>query len=169
MEADKMATKTGHANIGDIIRSEKFAYGMYGYTWNPFEEFAQSESVIEVDGKTEEYPVKCRKPGTPWDAPSEYIAVDRAAYDPSRGKAQFVVEKADMQGGGRAMFNDYYPDGWHVTARRLNDDRSYNPKGEIIQFYQSGCFTTNIGEVELVGMKDEISAGKPDDIWHNRD
>jgi hypothetical protein len=53
------------ANLGDIIRSEKFAYGKYGYVWkNRNEEFVLSRNVIDVDGRTIVYPVKQRKPGT---------------------------------------------------------------------------------------------------------
>jgi hypothetical protein len=62
-----------------------------------------------------------------------------------------VVEEAKMAGGGSAMFNDHYDDGWYVQARRLDDKGEYNPEGELIRFYQSGCFTNKAEEVELVG------------------
>lgn len=48
-----------------------------------------------------------------------------------------------MEGGGVAMFNDPYPDGWNIDAKRLSDKR-YDPKGKVIHFYQSGCFDTTV-------------------------
>lgn len=76
------------------------------------------------------------------------------AYDPSRIKAKFVVEKTEMTGGGPAHGpNDIYPDGWQVTARRLRSDDSYDPKGELIRFYQTGCFNCMVKNPVVVGKK----------------
>ncbi len=65
---------------------------------------------------------------------------------------RFVVERAVKEGGGTAMgWHDVYPDGHHVTARRLKDQRTYDPEGLEIDFYQSGCFSNQIGAVSKTG------------------
>ena len=69
-------------------------------------------------------------------------SIDTTDNDELRADAEWVVERDETEGGGTGMGpHDVYPDGHHVTARRLNDDGTYNPDGETIQFYQSGCFT----------------------------
>jgi hypothetical protein len=73
---------------------------------------------------------------------------------PSKDKGlEFVVERTAMTGGGYncpAFLNDYFPDGWHVTARQLKPDGSYDTKGKTINFYQSGCFIDMIAQVPVV-------------------
>lgn len=67
-------------------------------------------------------------------------------------KGRYVVEHARSQGGGTAHGpHDIYPDGWHIRARKLNDDGSYNPLGIEIEFYQSGAFTVVNKDVLVVG------------------
>ena len=57
-------------------------------------------------------------------------------------KGSYVVEYARSEGGGTGHGpHDVYPDGWHIKARKLFDDGTYNPNGEEIDFYQSGAFT----------------------------
>lgn len=150
-------TKTNKANLGDIIKSEKFAYGYYDGRFNEKGYIFPIKNLITVDGETKEYPMKFRKPGTPWDKEAEYETVELSAYDESRSSARFVVERAELDGGGTGHGpHDIFPDGWYIKARRLNDDGTYNPNGELIQFYQSGCFTGLIPEVELVGKMKQI-------------
>ena len=154
-----MKKEKSKANLGDIIRSEKFAFGYYDRQEDKRGYLVPALDKITVDGKTKEYNVEFRKPGTPWDKPSEYETVNLGAYDKSRGESLFVVEKAQMQGGGTGHGpHDIYPDGWYVEARRLNEDNSYNPDGELIKFYQSGCFNCLIPEVEveIVGKMKQI-------------
>ena len=56
---------------------------------------------------------------------------------------RYVVERAELEGGGIGHHaDDKYPNGWHVTARRLNEDLSYNETNPYIDFYQSGEFDT---------------------------
>ena len=57
---------------------------------------------------------------------------------------------------------DFYPNGWHVFARRLNSNGTYNPKNERIEFYQHECFNYFIPEVEFVGIfkKDRLKNQK---------
>lgn len=57
---------------------------------------------------------------------------------------RYVVYKTSFEGGGSAMFNDYYPDGHHVYCERL-DDHSVK-----VDFYQSGAFTAVIKDIEPV-------------------
>jgi hypothetical protein len=63
----------------------------------------------------------------------------------------WVVEEARMTGGGRAH-NDYYPDAWHVTARKLNyvapssDGPVYDPNNQTITFTQHTLAFNNVIE-----------------------
>jgi hypothetical protein len=59
----------------------------------------------------------------------------------------FKVTSTALEGGGRAMFNDYYPDGWHVYAVRLIDGVCSTKKEDIVHFYQSGSFTATIKDI----------------------
>lgn len=57
----------------------------------------------------------------------------------------YIVTNAKMTGGGTGMGpHDVYPDGWEVTATRVEGE-------DVIRFFQSGCFTCLIREVEVVG------------------
>ena len=147
-----MATKN-LPNVGDIITSPKFAYGYYG---------REDKQLITVDGTTTKHPVtfhvnedeRVAAAAKSGKVPSKTRIVELGAHDPSRAKAKFVVEVANIQGGGTGHGSgDVYPDGWHVQARRLNDDGTYNPNGEIIRFYMSGCFTCMVKpkDVQVVG------------------
>lgn len=121
--------------VGDVITSPKFAFGYYKKEGN--------KEVIIVDGKTKKYPVRFMKK-----------ILELGAHDPSRATAKFVVETAKTQGGGNGHGpHDTYPDGWYIRARRLNEKGTYNPKGEVICFYMSGCFTCVVEprDVKIVG------------------
>lgn len=65
---------------------------------------------------------------------------------------KYVVYKTLMDGGGTAMYNDYYPDGHHVYAQRLHNNK-WDEDGPKIDFYQTGCFSKEymIKNVEVVG------------------
>lgn len=61
--------------------------------------------------------------------------------DAKRPGKRYVVEDTRHAGGGTGHGpHDVYPDGWEITARRLKDDGSYDPDGEVVRFYQSGSF-----------------------------
>jgi hypothetical protein len=62
----------------------------------------------------------------------------------------FKVTNTALEGGGRAMFNDYYPDGWHVHAVRLINELPSTKKEDIIHFYQSGSFTAMNEEIKPI-------------------
>ena len=63
---------------------------------------------------------------------------------------EFLVVKSSLEGGGTGMGpHDIYPDGHHVTCKRLNIDGTYNEDGEEISFYQSGSFTSMITKDEI--------------------
>jgi len=141
------AYKTNHANIGDIINSEEFAFGYYEskYDSNGYMHIDKDKSIT-VDGRTETYPFQYYNSKNS-DSDSKLLTTDLSAYNKSRGQANFIVEDARLSDGSG---NDW-PDGWRIIARRLSKDNFYNPKGELIQFYQSGCFSCMIKEVNVVG------------------
>lgn len=86
--------------------------------------------------------------------------------DRSRGRAAFVAVRAEMEDGGVAMWSDEYPDGWHVVAQRLDWDPGgtcapeFDPAGEFIEFYQSGCFNCRVlpEDVKVIGHMDRVYA-----------
>jgi hypothetical protein len=67
--------------------------------------------------------------------------------------SRYVVEETHLEGGGRGISpGDDYPNGWHVFARKLGPNDTYDPKEQLIEFYQSGCFIFMIKEgIEVVG------------------
>jgi len=136
-------------NIGDIITSEKFAFGYYE---------GEDKGLITIDGTTtkrlvtfyvkeEERVTTAAKSGK---VPPKTRTENLGAYDQGRGKSKFVVESANMQGGGTGHGpGDTYPDGWHVQARRLDENGTYDPNGEVICFYMSGCFTCMVDPINV--------------------
>ena len=144
-------------NVGDVIKSKKFAFGYYD----------EQRTTITVDGSTKKHPVTsymdekkrlaiAAKSG---QIPPAKITVELGAYERSRAYAMFVVEEAGMQGGGSSGHGDGdYPDGWHVKARRLTEMGDYDPNGELICFYMSGCFDCVIAlkDVRIVGRMRQI-------------
>lgn len=120
-------------SVGDVITSEKFAYGKYDF----------DRTKVTVDGKTKTYPVGIGNK-----------TIEYGAYDLTRAGAKFVVETAGMEGGGTGHGpNDVYGDGWHVRARRLQTNGEYDPNGEIIEFYTNGSFNCVIPpkDIRVVG------------------
>lgn len=116
---------------GTVIKSEKFAYGYFEH---------EGDTIITVDGKTKERPVQfCINEEERVTIaietkrrPPKYRVVELSKYDPSRAEAQFVIELAYKEQGD----DDYYRNGrWYIQARRLNDNKTYNPDAEFIQFY----------------------------------
>lgn len=69
----------------------------------------------------------------------------------------FVVEHTHLGGGGQQleMSGHYspYPNGHHVTARKLAPDGTYDAAGLAIDFYQDGCFINSVAleDAEIVG------------------
>ena len=138
---------------GDVIVSSKFAFGYYN---------DEDKKFITVDGTTRKHPVmsyadedeRLAVAAKSGKVPPKTGTVELGAYDSSRATAKFVVEDANMQGGGTGHgLGDTYPDGWHVQARRLNKDESYNPEGEVICFYMSGRSTCMVEpkDLQIVG------------------
>lgn len=58
---------------------------------------------------------------------------------------EYVVIKTAMEGGGD-NFDGPYPDGHCVYCKKLKNGK-YNPNGNIVKFYQSGCFTCMIKNI----------------------
>ena len=69
---------------------------------------------------------------------------------------EYIVIRAELEGGGTGHGpHDIYPDGWHIKARKLNSDGSYNPEAKTIDFYQSGSFTNMKEKVKIVGKMEQ--------------
>jgi hypothetical protein len=153
-----MSTRRDPLCVGDIIISVKFAFGQY----NCFD--ADNKKVILVDGHTinqstgfslseEERLDITAKTGK---IPPKESTVEVGAYDPSRGIARFVVEEACFVKGDAI----YDSGDWSIQARRLNDDGTYNPDGELIAFsilsYDHSSYKINPGDIRIIGKMKRI-------------
>jgi hypothetical protein len=136
--------------VGDVFRSPKLAFGR-----------KDSGDSISIDGHTTTCPVthfysedeRVAMAAETGQTPPKMYTTDEAAYDPDRGSALFVVISARMGGGGTGMGPyDVYPDGWSVAAQRLDAEGKYDRTGEVVRFYQSGCFNCMVepGDIEFV-------------------
>jgi hypothetical protein len=143
--------------VGDVIRSIRFVYGEKSFDKSNkrinvgrndpnyiVQEHLTDEEIAAIVLETKKMPK------------GEALWVDRdyGSADLSRAKAEYVVIEALMQGGGTGHGpGDVYPDGWHVVAKRLDDGRMWNPDGEEIEFYMTGCFINMIppNKVLIVG------------------
>ena len=139
-----MAELTSKANLGDIIRSERFAYGVFDYSRNGEGHYVIDRSRVAVDGINQGYTVVYRDPADS----SKFIQIDATAHDESRRGALFVVEKAEMR--DQRQRDGSLTGEWYVEARRLNADGPDNGESEIIYFYQGGMFRNRIPEVEVI-------------------
>lgn len=137
-------------NVGDIIVSSDFVFGVYDY------DDLRKKGPVEITGEPQEktYEVAISQSELLRRAAKNGVVpkkkkriIDLTAYDESRGSALFVIEKAYMGGGGEGQ-NDHYPDYWNMEARRLNTDKTYNETGEVITLTES--YLEN-HTVEIVG------------------
>jgi hypothetical protein len=142
-------------NVGDVISSSEFAFGHRDFRRE------DEETAIIVGGVEKDYIVtesydeetRVRHAAQTGKTLPKWHDVNYGAYDPSRGTAKFVVERAEMEGGGHGGgLNDQidYPDALYVTARRLGPHWEYDPNGEVIKFtYQSVCYNNSIVRVTV--------------------
>ena len=131
--------------VGDIIQSKKFTYG--DSETKRDQKISSNQTALWHNGIVTIY------------GESEAYRTNINAYDKDRAKAHFVVEEAKYDGGSTGR--DPYPDGWHVLARKLNKDDQYNPNGELIEFYQTGCFNCMVKNPKIIGkMKKTVNFQK---------
>ncbi len=67
-------------------------------------------------------------------------------------QGKYVVTKTTFDGGSTGR--DAYPDGHHVFCRKIPEGKSYEHSLKVeheIDFYQSGCFTAMIENIEPIG------------------
>jgi len=95
------------------------------------------------------------KPGG-WTRNTEMIT-ETTATSPDLDDAEWVVEEAQQHGGGTSTgmngLPDSYPGGWHITARRLAPDGTYDINGETVEFYQTGSFTSRLEQTIIIKRK----------------
>jgi hypothetical protein len=71
-------------------------------------------------------------------------------YETGHLAGDYVVTRTADEDGGTGMGpHDVYPDGWHVTAKKLKNGR-WDENGIEISFYQSGCFTAMNEKVPVI-------------------
>ena len=118
--------------IGDVFRGKpSFVFGRSRSIG--FGPYVKGESVVQVSDdynrtyKVEEISRYDSKTGEAKRKSTTKYAHD----DKTRPKAEFVVEEVSLRGGDeREMIRDEP----HITARRLNNDGTYDPNGELITF-----------------------------------
>jgi hypothetical protein len=142
--------------VGDVIVSKRFAYGYREKEGSPINVGidAPGNHVVHYPLSVEKQVALAAKTG---QIPPKEVVIDHGVTDLSRGEAKFVVTRAVSQGGGPVSGGGGeevpYPDGWHITAKRLTKDGKFNPKGESIVFYMTGCFIDMIPpeDIKIVG------------------
>lgn len=141
---------TEKLQVGDVFIAPSLAHATYKLD---SANYAPDRSQLEVSKYDKGRKVICYRTETRdggWSRRVEMV-VDLAATDSARGDAEFVVTSAGMSGGGTGHGpHDVYPDGWGVRAKRLRPDGSYDPDGEQVFFYQSGCFTNVLDDARKV-------------------
>ena len=115
------------AEVGYVVRSREFACG-----------YLDPDGVVFIDGESRDTDIAARFETRP-------PRIAKGAYDETRGDALFVVEAA------REIPVEPHVPAWYIEARRLRGDRSYDPNGEQIRFFQRGPADHVIPEVDLVG------------------
>lgn len=81
--------------------------------------------------------------------------------DTSEYAGEYVVVNTALTGGGTGMgSHDTYPDGWHVIAKKLKNGE-YDNDGLTIEFYQSGCFSAMLPDIEPIRRMQESFKAMP--------
>jgi hypothetical protein len=81
--------------------------------------------------------------------------------DTSEYIGEYVVVNTALTGGGTGMGpHDIYPDGWHVTAKKLKNGE-YDNDGLTIEFYQSGCFNAMLPDIKPIRRMQESFKAMP--------
>lgn len=77
------------------------------------------------------------------------IGEDRKGFNTDYLAGKYGVTKTSEEGGGVGMgLYDFYPNGHYVTCRRMLRNGEF---GEVVSFYQTGCFTVMIEEIKPIG------------------
>jgi len=110
-------------DVGDVIVCEAFARG-WRLCWS---DTGKPYGLIRV-----------------MDVPLEVNDYHEDRHDDARGQARFVVEESHPSRSSVSWPNhhrkyehqpvDYSETGWVVRARRLRDDGTYDPEGEMVEF-----------------------------------
>lgn len=142
--------------VGDVLVSRRFVGMVFQYDipprWFPMpvgQMSARQRKAFDIRTRRLSEDERVRMAAASGKIPPETVeeiigerVTDRAA--------RFVVEEAKMDGGGTGHGpHDVYPDGWHVVARLLNADGTYNPGGPKISFYMTGCFIGMVKPEEI--------------------
>lgn len=153
-------TEDALPKVSDVILSTRFVYGERSSdeTNKRIKVGRDKTQYIINRFPTDEETVSYVKKHNRMPPEGACIEEDRGSADLTRAKAEYVVIETSMQGGGPGMgvifgHYDYYSNGWHVAAKRLDPGRKWNPEGEEIEFYMTGDFIDMIppNEVRIVG------------------
>lgn len=85
--------------------------------------------------------------------PGRYKTEDISAFDPSRGKSEFVVISAHREDERYG-----YPNSWTIVLKRLSSEGKYDPSGEILaiggKFAPSFTGDTSYISLNVIGHMD---------------
>ena len=137
--------------VGDVFRCRRFAKAQYETRWEGGLLVLSKTELCFNRGHLYRWTEHQERDG--WHRDVEHVLNSRAD-DESRGAARFRVVEAYLGGGGTGHGpHDVYPDGWLVTAERMD-----GPK-ETIRFSQSGCFVHAIPDDEIELVEEEVPRG----------
>lgn len=111
--SEKMWIQETEVKPGDVIKSPFFAKGGYR---TKIEDDVPVVDKLHIDIRDPNYP---RAGYTIYHHNNAEYPLNLNADDPDRAHERFVVESAQMTGGGHAMNNDHYPDAPHYIARSI--------------------------------------------------
>lgn len=113
--------------VGDVIVCEAFVRGWRQRWRKPDGSIGEPHGPIRV-----------------MDVPLKVNDCHENCHDDARGQAKFVVEESHPSRSSISWLNryrkyehqpvDYSETGWVVRARRLRDDGTYDPEGELVEF-----------------------------------
>jgi len=135
--------------VGDVITSPVFVFA-YEKNGDLYIEYKQNKNITEkiIHRKlleTERLKIAAET-GNPDPPKSEPL--DIGSYDPTRAQKKFIVLSVDQESETTCDYGPY--DGFttilsaNITARRLNEDGTFNPKGEEIFFKVERWNSTSI-------------------------
>ncbi len=128
-----MPTEDGLPAVGDVIMSQKFMFARQSEIGS----FLRILNVPEVTSAP--LTLTLEEPnGTVHTRSTVTANIGGDAYDRSRANAEFVVEEARWFDNMITVAIENCSTRWFVTARRLKNNRKYDPAGERIVFFMCG-------------------------------
>ena len=149
-----MPNDDGLPDVGDVITSSKFVFGQKS-------ESGKFIKIINVSECPRYYVVLEQSDGSRKEKSFLGTVQGIDAFDGSREHAEFVVESARWADNPLTRGTTACAGRWYVSARRLNQDGTYNTDGEYIAFFMCGLLDENVLEVKDIKIIGKMKLPKP--------